>query len=313
MTLGRRRRRPCRTACFSLPYGMARRRGSAYGWATSCCDLHAPEAAGLILAGGALARRTLNAFMALGRPQWSAVRARIAELLDRRVAPRRRRAAAAPARRGRAVHLPFEVGRLRRLLLLRAPRRQRRADLPARRSRRCCRTGSTCRSATTAGPARSSSPAPTSSGPAGSCRPATGRCSGRRAAGHRGRGRLRRRRAVRARRPGAVDRFADHVFGVVLVNDWSARDIQAWEYQPLGPFLGKSFATSISPWVVPLDALADAWVPAPAQDPPVARLPARRPAPRARPRLTVDWNGTVVSPPAVRAHVLDPGRSSSPT
>jgi fumarylacetoacetase len=47
----------------------------------------------------------------------------------------------------------------------------------------------------------------------------------------------------------------DHVFGAVLVNDWSARDIQAWEYQPLGPFLGKSFATSISPWVVPLDEL----------------------------------------------------------
>jgi fumarylacetoacetase len=47
----------------------------------------------------------------------------------------------------------------------------------------------------------------------------------------------------------------DHVFGVVLVNDWSARDVQAWEYQPLGPFLGKSFATSISSWVVPLDEL----------------------------------------------------------
>ncbi len=52
-----------------------------------------------------------------------------------------------------------------------------------------------------------------------------------------------------------VDRVRDHVFGVVLVNDWSARDIQAWEYRPLGPFLGKSFLTSISPWVVPLDAL----------------------------------------------------------
>jgi fumarylacetoacetase len=48
----------------------------------------------------------------------------------------------------------------------------------------------------------------------------------------------------------------DHVFGAVLVNDWSARDIQAWEYQPLGPFLGKSFATSIGPWVVPLDELS---------------------------------------------------------
>ncbi|HET7530794.1 MAG TPA: fumarylacetoacetate hydrolase family protein [Mycobacteriales bacterium] len=62
-------------------------------------------------------------------------------------------------------------------------------------------------------------------------------------------------------RPVAVDAFADHVFGVVLVNDWSARDIQAWEFAPLGPFLGKSFATSISPWVVPLDALAAARLP----------------------------------------------------
>jgi fumarylacetoacetase len=60
---------------------------------------------------------------------------------------------------------------------------------------------------------------------------------------------------------------ADHVFGFVLVNDWSARDIQRWEYQPLGPFLGKSFATSISPWVVPLDALEPFRVPAPPQDP----------------------------------------------
>ncbi|MBV9291514.1 MAG: fumarylacetoacetate hydrolase family protein [Frankiales bacterium] len=62
--------------------------------------------------------------------------------------------------------------------------------------------------------------------------------------------------------PVALDDFADHVFGLVLVNDWSARDIQAWEYQPLGPFLGKSFATSISPWVVPLDALAGSRRPA---------------------------------------------------
>jgi fumarylacetoacetase len=48
---------------------------------------------------------------------------------------------------------------------------------------------------------------------------------------------------------------AEHVFGLLLVNDWSARDIQAWEYQPLGPFLGKSFATTISPWIVTLEAL----------------------------------------------------------
>ncbi|MBA3728129.1 MAG: fumarylacetoacetase [Actinobacteria bacterium] len=59
----------------------------------------------------------------------------------------------------------------------------------------------------------------------------------------------------------------DHIFGLVLVNDWSARDIQRWEYQPLGPFLGKSFATSISPWVVTLDALDPYRVAGPAQDP----------------------------------------------
>jgi fumarylacetoacetase len=64
-----------------------------------------------------------------------------------------------------------------------------------------------------------------------------------------------------------VRAFADHVFGVCLVNDWSARDVQAWEYVPLGPFLGKSFLTSVSPWVVPLAALEAARTPSPARDP----------------------------------------------
>jgi fumarylacetoacetase len=67
--------------------------------------------------------------------------------------------------------------------------------------------------------------------------------------------------------PVAGSAFRDHVFGVVLVNDWSARDIQAWEYQPLGPFLGKSFATSISAWVTPLALLEDRFVAGPAQEP----------------------------------------------
>jgi fumarylacetoacetase len=67
--------------------------------------------------------------------------------------------------------------------------------------------------------------------------------------------------------PVPVERALDHVFGMVLVNDWSARDIQAWEYQPLGPFLGKSFATSVSHWVVPLDELADRRVPREPQEP----------------------------------------------
>ncbi|MCD2191973.1 fumarylacetoacetase [Actinomycetospora endophytica] len=66
--------------------------------------------------------------------------------------------------------------------------------------------------------------------------------------------------------PIPVAEAAEHIFGVVLVNDWSARDIQAWEYVPLGPFLGKSFATSISAWVVPWDALADAHVAPPPRD-----------------------------------------------
>ncbi len=57
-------------------------------------------------------------------------------------------------------------------------------------------------------------------------------------------------------KPVNIGRARDHVFGVVLLNDWSARDIQAWEYQPLGPFLAKNFATTISPWIVTLEALA---------------------------------------------------------
>jgi fumarylacetoacetase len=65
-----------------------------------------------------------------------------------------------------------------------------------------------------------------------------------------------------------VEAFAAHVFGLVVVNDWSARDIQAWEYQPLGPFLGKSFQTSISAWVTPLTLLEQRRVEAPPQQPP---------------------------------------------
>jgi fumarylacetoacetase len=73
------------------------------------------------------------------------------------------------------------------------------------------------------------------------------------------------------------DDAAEHVFGAVLVNDWSARDIQAYEYRPLGPNLAKSFATTISPWVVTLDALERFLVPAPVQDPkPASYLHAER-------------------------------------
>jgi fumarylacetoacetase len=99
--------------------------------------------------------------------------------------------------------------------------------------------------------------------------------------------------------PVPVERALDHVFGLVLVNDWSARDIQAWEYQPLGPFLGKSFATSIGHWVLPLAALADRRVPAPPQEP--EPLPYLREAPWAFDLpLEIELNGHVVSRTSAR-------------
>lgn len=67
--------------------------------------------------------------------------------------------------------------------------------------------------------------------------------------------------------PIPITEAAEHIFGFVLVNDWSARDIQKWEYVPLGPFLGKSFATSVSPWVVTLEALEPFRCPGPLQEP----------------------------------------------
>lgn len=68
-------------------------------------------------------------------------------------------------------------------------------------------------------------------------------------------------------KPVSIENAEEQIFGLVLVNDWSARDIQSWEYQPLGPFLAKNFATSISPWVVPFDALKPFRVAGPKQDP----------------------------------------------
>ncbi|NJQ02945.1 fumarylacetoacetase [Streptomyces zingiberis] len=95
--------------------------------------------------------------------------------------------------------------------------------------------------------------------------------------------------------------FPEHVFGVCLLNDWSARDIQSWEYLPLGPFLGKSFATSVSPWITPLDALDAARVAPPVRDPePLPYLDDRaEPEPGGFDiRLAVTVNGhTVAEPP----------------
>ncbi|WP_026402695.1 fumarylacetoacetase [Actinomadura rifamycini] len=108
--------------------------------------------------------------------------------------------------------------------------------------------------------------------------------------------------------PVPVGEFAERVFGAVLVNDWSARDIQAWEYVPLGPFLGKSFATSVSSWVVPLLALEAARVATPPQEP--------EPLPYLREKdawgldldLAVEWNGQLVSRPPYREMYWSPAQ-----
>jgi fumarylacetoacetase len=64
-----------------------------------------------------------------------------------------------------------------------------------------------------------------------------------------------------------IQQAEDHIFGMVIMNDWSARDIQQFEYVPLGPFLGKNFGTTVSPWIVTLDALEEFRCPLPVQDP----------------------------------------------
>jgi fumarylacetoacetase len=97
------------------------------------------------------------------------------------------------------------------------------------------------------------------------------------------------------RGPISPQRFADHVFGVLLVNDWSARDIQAWEYVPLGPFVGKSFQTSISAWVTPLALLEEHRVEAPPQEPPALPHLAGGRDWALDVDLEIELNGTVVS------------------
>ncbi|WP_030834930.1 fumarylacetoacetase [Streptomyces hygroscopicus] len=103
--------------------------------------------------------------------------------------------------------------------------------------------------------------------------------------------------------PVPLSGFHDHVFGVCLLNDWSARDIQAWEYRPLGPFLGKSFATSLAAWVTPLEALAAARTGPPARDvPPLPYLDDSSGEPGGLDlRIEVALNGHTVSRPPFSA------------
>jgi fumarylacetoacetase len=108
--------------------------------------------------------------------------------------------------------------------------------------------------------------------------------------------------------PIPVDRAEEHMFGVVVVNDWSARDIQRFEYVPLGPFLGKSFATSISAWVVPIGELAGARVaPRPQDPPPPAHLSAREPW-ALDVALEIELNGEPVSRPNARGLYWTPAQ-----
>jgi fumarylacetoacetase len=113
---------------------------------------------------------------------------------------------------------------------------------------------------------------------------------------------------VPAAGPISPDQFSEHVFGVVIVNDWSARDIQAWEYVPLGPNLGKSFATSISPWVVPLLALDQARVSTPAQEPAPLEHLRESHSWALDIDLTVAWNGHIVSRPPYSSMYWSPAQ-----
>ena len=105
----------------------------------------------------------------------------------------------------------------------------------------------------------------------------------------------------------SVEDVEQHVFGVCVVNDWSARDIQAWEYVPLGPFLGKSFATSVSPWIVPWAALTEAQIQPP--DPLVDLQDYLTPAGVGLDlELTVEINGTVISRPPYASMAWTPAQ-----
>nr|MDT0662697.1 fumarylacetoacetase [Micromonospora sp. DSM 115978] len=285
----------------NLPYGVFTTGGGepriGVRIAEYVLDLAGAERAGLILAGGALRESTLNAFLALGRPQWTAARHRIVELLTEAEHEPAVRPLLVPLT-AVALRMPVAVGdyvdfysseqhasNVGQIFRPGQP-----ALLP---NWRHLPIGYHGRAGTVV---VSGTPIvrPCGQRPTGGGQPVFGPSA---------------KLDIEAEvgfvvgpptglgdRVGVAD-LAEYVFGVLLVNDWSARDIQAWEYQPLGPFLGKSFATSVSPWLVPLDALADAWVPAPEQDPPV--LDYLRDVPRLGLdlRLAVDWNGDRVSEP----------------
>ncbi|MGH9186699.1 MAG: fumarylacetoacetase [Acidimicrobiales bacterium] len=253
----------------NLPYGVFggdRRVGVAIG--DHILDVTAAAAAGLVPYPELLDAPSLNPLLAAGRAVWSEVRASLVELLSADAEPRPELLI---AQEGTRLHLPFEPGdyvdfyssiehatNLGRLF--------RPDDEPLLPNWRHLPVGYHGRSGTVA---VSGTPVRRPAGqrkPPDATAPAFGPSN---------------RLDIELElgfvtggppsalgQPVPVAEALDRLFGVVLVNDWSARDIQAWEYQPLGPFLGKSFATSVSPWVVTFDALAPYRVAAPRQDPP---------------------------------------------
>ncbi|WP_329105125.1 fumarylacetoacetase [Micromonospora sp. NBC_01699] len=285
----------------NLPYGVfvrgdeaVRRIGVRIG--DLVLDLDGAEAAGLILAGGALREPSLNEFMALGHAQWGAVRQRIVELLTEPA----HRAAVAPLLVPLAevtMVLPFEVGDYVDFYsseqhASNVGRIFRPGEPPLLPNWKHLPIGYHGRAGTVVVSGTPIvRPCGQRSTPDGPVYGPSIRLDIEAEVGFV----VGLPSALADRVP--VEQFAEYVFGVVLLNDWSARDLQNWEYRPLGPFLGKSFATSISPWVVPLDALAHAWVPAPEQDPPVLDYLRDDPHLGLDLRLAVDWNGSRVSEP----------------
>ncbi|WP_326562199.1 fumarylacetoacetase [Micromonospora sp. NBC_01796] len=285
----------------NLPYGVfvrgdegARRIGVRIG--ESVLDLDGAEAAGLILAGGALREPSLNGFMALGHAQWGTVRQRIVELLTETG----HRAAVAPLLvplAEVAMVLPFEVGDYVDFYSSEQHASNvgqifRPGEPPLLPNWKHLPIGYHGRAGTVVVSGTPIvRPCGQRSTPDGPVYGPSIRLDIEAEVGFV----VGLPSALGDRVP--VEDFAEYVFGVVLLNDWSARDLQNWEYRPLGPFLGKSFATSISPWVVPLDALAHAWVPAPEQDPPVLDYLRDDPHLGLDLRLAVDWNGSRVSEP----------------
>jgi fumarylacetoacetase len=285
----------------NLPYGAfdpgdgSRRLGARIG--DRVLDLAALERAGLVEARGTLQAATLNPFLGLGRPYWTAVRDRLTELLTDQIFRYRVEPLLVPLA-DVTPQLPFEVGdyvdfyssqehatNLGRLFRPdSAPLLPNWKHLPIGYHGRA---GTVVVSGTDI--VRPNGQRKPPDAPAPTFGPSQ-RLDIEAEVGF----------VIGAPSPLAVPLdtkdFYEYVFGVVLVNDWSARDLQAWEYQPLGPFLGKSFATSVSAWVVPLDALVAARVAAPEQSPPVLPYLADE-------RIGYDihievvWNGTVVSRP----------------